>query len=557
VLLFLFTGSVVVPIKALVLNLLVLSAVLGTMAWIFQDGHFASILGITPAPLNLSMVVLLCCIAFSLSVDYEIFLLSRIKEARESGLSNHDAIVVGLGRVGRIITSAAILLTITLLSFANGLSFMKMFGIGTALAVVIDATVIRGVVVPAFLRVAGDLNWWAPRPLRWLHARIGFSEAPAAAILAPVPQAAEPETIRFLRPAVAARQVEVIPGRHLVANVSGTVIVVAHREVAPLSPKSVAVQRLSALADIVRRTDGQRLASALSQLTMGHHPSVDFGIVRPTAAGLNVYLYGAVKLDLDNGMGRTLLHGAPLGLHRSVPAPAVAAIATVDEAGERPHVRAHRTGVYALAAGTVPGQGAVIWSTRAVSATTRTPAVPVRGDMLSAAPTAAIARPLGCIVLDDNSRFEIDRDCVIGRDPHGSDAIRRGLRPVRIEDRTGRMSRAHVEIRRINGEVLIVDRGSTNGVFLCQSAQQAWTRLAPWEPVPWLPGACIRVGSRTLRLQTPATQPRPRTNPAIRPAGATSRGRGVGGSALGQRRREAWADPHAGRPLRQVVGAPL
>ena len=199
VLLFLFTGSIVVPIKALVLNLLMLSAVLGTMVWIFQDGHLTSILGVTPAPLNLSMVVLLCCIAFSLSVDYEIFLLSRIKEARDSGLSNNDAIVVGLGRVGRIISSAALLLTITLLSFANGLSFMKMFGIGTALAIVIDATVIRGVVVPAFLRVAGDLNWWAPRPLKWLHDRIGFSEAPSdTEIPPPTPQ--RDETTRRLSP---------------------------------------------------------------------------------------------------------------------------------------------------------------------------------------------------------------------------------------------------------------------------------------------------------------------------------------------------------------------
>jgi RND superfamily putative drug exporter len=535
VLLFLFTGSIVVPIKALVLNLLVLSAVLGTMAWIFEDGHFASILGITPAPLNLSMVVLLCCIAFSLSVDYEIFLLSRIKEARDSGLSNNDAIVVGLGRVGRIISSAAILLTITLLSFANGLSFMKMFGIGTALAVVIDATVIRGVVVPAFLRVAGDLNWWAPRPLKWLHARIGFSEAPAAAAIpAPMPQAAEPETVRFLRPAVAARQVEVIPGWHLVANVSGTVIVVAHRGAAPLSPKSVAVQQLSTLADIVRRTDGQRLASALPQLTMGRHASVDFGIVKPTAAGLDVYLYGAVKVDLDNGMGRTLLHGAPRGLHRSVPAPAVAAVVTVDEAGERPPSRPNRTGVYALAAGTVPGQGAVIWPTRAAPAIRRTPAPPARGDTLSSAATVAIAQPLGCIILDDNSRFEIDKDCVLGRDPHGSDAVRRGLRPVRIEDRTSRMSRAHVEIRRLNGEVFIVDRGSTNGVFLREPAQRTWTRLAAWEPVRWLPGASVRIGGRILRLE-----------------------RGVGRSALRQRRREAWADPHARRPVRQLVGAPL
>ncbi len=197
VLLFLFTGSIVVPIKALVLNLLMLSAVLGTMVWIFQDGHLASILGVTPAPLNLSMVVLLCCIAFSLSVDYEIFLLSRIKEARDSGLSNNDAIVVGLGRVGRIISSAALLLTITLLSFANGLSFMKMFGIGTALAIVIDATVIRGVVVPAFLRVAGELNWWAPRPLKWLHARIGFSEAPTESEIPPPTPLLDEETQRL------------------------------------------------------------------------------------------------------------------------------------------------------------------------------------------------------------------------------------------------------------------------------------------------------------------------------------------------------------------------
>ena len=152
------------------------------MAWIFQEGHLSSLLGFTPAPLNLSMVVLLCAIAFSLSVDYEIFLLSRIKEARDSGMSNNDAIVVGLGRVGRIVTSAALLLTITLVSFANGMSFMKMFGIGTALAVVIDATIIRAVVVPAFLRVAGDFNWWAPKPLRWLHSRIGISEALSFAV---------------------------------------------------------------------------------------------------------------------------------------------------------------------------------------------------------------------------------------------------------------------------------------------------------------------------------------------------------------------------------------
>jgi RND superfamily putative drug exporter len=123
------------------------------------------------------MAVLLCCVSFSLSVDYEIFLLSRIKEARDAGADTEEAVVVGLGRVGRIVSSAAALLTVTLLSFSTGLSFMQMFGIGTALAVLVDATLVRGVLVPAFMAVAGELNWWAPRPLRRLHRRIGLSEA--------------------------------------------------------------------------------------------------------------------------------------------------------------------------------------------------------------------------------------------------------------------------------------------------------------------------------------------------------------------------------------------
>ncbi|WP_213572005.1 MMPL family transporter [Rhodococcus sp. USK13] len=180
VLLFLFTGSVILPLKALVLNVFTLSAVVGAMVWVFQDGHLAWLTGATPAPLNIGMVVLLCCIAFALSVDYEIFLLSRIKEAHDAGASTTEATIEGLGRVGRIVSSAAALLTVTLLSFSTGLSFMQMFGIGTALAIIVDATLIRGVLVPAFMQIAGDLNWWAPRPLRWLHTRIGLSDTPGS-----------------------------------------------------------------------------------------------------------------------------------------------------------------------------------------------------------------------------------------------------------------------------------------------------------------------------------------------------------------------------------------
>ena len=236
------------------------------MVWIFQEGHLASVLGITPAPLNLSMVVLLCSIAFSLSVDYEIFLLSRIKEARDSGLSNNAATVVRTpGRVRRIVTSAALLLTITLISFANGLAFMKMFGIGTALAVVIDDDH-SGVVVPAFLRVAGDLNWWAPRPLRWLHSRIGISEAPSDDAK-PLRQCHThlkrcrtklrskwPTKKRWFATCRSGREAR---SRSSLAGISWPMSTARlslwpERDRAPLSQQSVAAQQLAALAEMVR-----------------------------------------------------------------------------------------------------------------------------------------------------------------------------------------------------------------------------------------------------------------------------------------------------------------
>lgn len=517
ILLFLFTGSVVVPVKALLLNLLVLSAVLGVLVWIFQDGHLAGVLGFTPAPLNPSMVVLLCAIAFSLSVDYEIFLLSRIKEARDSGLSNDASTVIGLGRVGRIVTSAALLLTITLISFANGLSFMKMFGIGTALAVVIDATIIRGVVVPAFLRVAGDLNWWAPKPLRWLHSRIGISEAPAeeqtpppapdAAAAAPAEDIAVAAALHAAQEHVAvtpsslpSTDVEIIPGAHLVANVNGTIIVVAHRERTQLAEHSVAAQQLAALSEMVRRTDPQKLVNAFAKLSRQPwtHTLVDVGIVTPTPAGLEILLCGSVTVALDEGDDRTLLHGRGRLVHYSVPMPAVAAVIAVDELGQRTRAGAVPNGVYRLTGGIVPGGGAVL----------RSPRTPRR-----CAPCVASPQPKRWVVLEDGSRFDIDRDCVIGRDPHGSDAVRYGLRPVSIDDPAGLLSRAHVEVRVVAGNVVIVDRGSTNGVFVREPADYGWTRIAPWEGATWRPGNYLQIGGRILRLQVgtvPATQRGPR-----------------------------------------------
>lgn len=505
ILLFLFTGSVVVPVKALLLNLLVLSGVLGVMTWIFQDGHLSSVLGFTPAPLNLSMVVLLCAIAFSLSVDYEIFLLSRIKEARDSGMSNDEAIVIGLGRVGRIVTSAALLLTITLVSFANGMSFMKMFGLGTALAVVIDATIIRGVVVPAFLRLAGEWNWWAPKPLRWLHSRIGISEALSFAVDEATEVVPRPAVLSLnsnhvpppiQTPVERTHRVEVVSGQHLVANVNGTVIVVANRK--SLAQQTMAAQQMSHLVEIVRRSEPAMLSHAFTQLAKSGTWSRDHaevGIVMPTAAGVEIFLCGGVTVALDDGTGITLIEGRNRCLYQSVRTPGVAAVVTVDELGKRPAVPPpSRNGVFSMPDGVVPGRGAVVWTKDA-----------------AAAPLPA-AR---WVVLDDDSRLAIDRDCVIGRDPSDSSAIRQGLRPVCVYDRTGLMSRAHMEIRIVNGELFVVDRDSTNGVLIREPGEQVWTRIAPWRPAVFREGASIQVGGRTLRLQ-PYKAPHPQQHERAR-----------------------------------------
>jgi RND superfamily putative drug exporter len=175
VVLFLFTGTVVQPIRALIGNALTLGATLGAMVWIFQDGHLASLLGFTPTPTNTSMPVLLFCIAFGLSMDYEVFLMSRIKEAHDAGSSTHEAVTRGLGSTGRIVSTAAALLAVSFFAFATSkVSFIQFFGLGTGLAILIDATLVRGVLVPASMRALGEHSWYAPKSLRRLHARIGI-----------------------------------------------------------------------------------------------------------------------------------------------------------------------------------------------------------------------------------------------------------------------------------------------------------------------------------------------------------------------------------------------
>jgi RND superfamily putative drug exporter len=193
IVLFLFTGSVVLPVKAVVMNALSLSAVLGILVLIFQDGHLEGLLSFTSqGALDATQPIFLAAVAFGLSTDYGVFLLSRIKEARDSGASDSDAVAIGLERTGRIVTAAALLFAVAIGAFAmSKLVFIKELGLGAALAVLIDASVVRALLVPSLMELLGSRNWWAPRPLRRLHDRIGLREG-AAPVPTPAPHPPEP-----------------------------------------------------------------------------------------------------------------------------------------------------------------------------------------------------------------------------------------------------------------------------------------------------------------------------------------------------------------------------
>ncbi len=182
VLLFLMTGSVAVPVKAILMNLLSLGATFGALVWIFQDGNLSGLLGFeSVGSLDLFTPVLIFIFAFGLSMDYEVFMLSRIKEAHDETGDNDGSVAMGLQRSGRIITSAALLIVVVFAGFAAGDTLIiKQFGVGMALAVVVDATIVRSLLVPATMKLLGEWNWWAPAPMRRLHQRVGLHEpAPA------------------------------------------------------------------------------------------------------------------------------------------------------------------------------------------------------------------------------------------------------------------------------------------------------------------------------------------------------------------------------------------
>lgn len=182
VVLFLMTGSVVLPIKTFIMNIFTLAATFGILTWIFGEGHLEGVLGYTSQnALEMTQPVLLFVIAFALATDYGVFLLGRIKELRDQGLDNHESVAQGVAKTGRVITAAALLFCVAIGAFSlSSIVFIKQLGIGTALAVAIDATLIRALLVPALMALLGEYNWWAPRWMRRLHQRIGFSEGPSA-----------------------------------------------------------------------------------------------------------------------------------------------------------------------------------------------------------------------------------------------------------------------------------------------------------------------------------------------------------------------------------------
>ena len=211
-LLFLLTGSVLLPLKALVCNVLSLTAAFGALVWIFQDGHLGAMGTTQSGTLVANIPVLLFCVAFGLSMDYEVFLVSRIREYwltatasrpatadnKTKRADNDESVALGLARTGRVVTAAALVMSISFAALiAAQVSFMRMFGLGLTLAVLTDATLVRMVLVPAFMHLLGRWSWWAPKPLMWLHERFGISEAGSAE---PLPVAADPAGGRHRRP---------------------------------------------------------------------------------------------------------------------------------------------------------------------------------------------------------------------------------------------------------------------------------------------------------------------------------------------------------------------
>jgi RND superfamily putative drug exporter len=172
---------VILPIKALIMNALTVGVALGVLTLIFQDGRLEGLLGYTSnGGIEPTNFLVTAALVFALSTDYGVFLLGRIKEARDGGLGEREAVAEGLGRTGAVVTAAAILLAVAVGAFATSeVAFIQQIGVGTAVGVLVDALIVRALLVPSLMALLGAWNWWSPAPLRRLHDRIGLHESPA------------------------------------------------------------------------------------------------------------------------------------------------------------------------------------------------------------------------------------------------------------------------------------------------------------------------------------------------------------------------------------------
>ena len=181
-LLLLAFGSIVLPLKAVAMACLSLAATFGALTWIFQLGNGAQWIGVTPAPLEATFVVLILAVVFGLSTDYEVFLMARMSEAHSAGATTEESVRIGAERTGRVITAAALLLIVVTGAFTlSGLSIMRFLGVGMILALVLDATLVRMLLVPALVKLMGEANWWAPQWLSRIHSQIGIGGRPMTA----------------------------------------------------------------------------------------------------------------------------------------------------------------------------------------------------------------------------------------------------------------------------------------------------------------------------------------------------------------------------------------
>lgn len=401
-------------------------------------------------------------------------------------------------------------------------------------------------------------------------------------------------------------QVEVLPGGHLVASLGPAVIVVAHRESAPLRSTSASFRALDAIGELVTQATeadpanpGRPLARLATMWIVSRDDDLEFGVLSPADDGLAVFLHGGVIALFEDAEGNSVLtrgRDAAFTVDRVVRMPSVAASLFVEGLdGSQPELPAE-PGVGSLVQGTAVGGGAVLWfgaqpapelpepvveqpvSTRktqgrqgpdtnlipqveaqpvprehvvlntptlsariddhhehepmraplpivAVKDATA-PGVKVRGfrcsrkhlndprvafcsvcgirmDQQTGILTQGVRPPLGLLVLDDGTTYVLDVDCVLGRDPEKSDPAREGMRPVRLDDSSGGMSRAHAEIRLVEWDVTVVDRGSTNGTHVRMPGQREWTRLTPGQSTTLMPGTEITLGNRTLTFDSP------------------------------------------------------